>query len=157
MASGPLIPGLEEFDAPRRGIPRWILLTIGVIAASAVFLLILGFVAGAGPLRGLGLQTQTLQPIAFRPTANPLVVQVAVGMPVEGICKGDSVTARAIEDGDVVVLNAEFTRLRNSNCGTTGVGSNVAWIDVALDEPLAERSIIRGSDRLPLSQRTALS
>lgn len=155
MAAGPLIPGLREFDAPRRGIPRWILLSFALVAVATAFVVVLGFVGGAGPLRGLGLQTEPLQPIAYRPTANPLVIQVAVALPVEGICKGDAVAARGVEDGAVVIIGAEFTRLRNSNCGTAGVGADLAWYEVALDEPLASRSVIRRSDRLPLSQRTA--
>lgn len=157
MPSGPLIPGIEEFDAPRRRLPRWIPWSCGILAAAIAFVVVLGFVAGAGPLRMLGLQTEALQPIAYRPTANPLVIQLAVGMPVEGICRGDAVRARAVEDGDLVILDAEITRRRNSNCGTAGVGSNVAWVDVALDAPIDERSIIRRGDRLPLSQRTTLS
>ena len=156
MPAGPLIPGIEEFDAPRRRLPRWIPWGIGLLGALVAYVVVLGFVAGAGPLRGLGLQTEPLQPIAFRPTANPLVMQVAVGMPPEGICRGDAVSARAVEDGALVIVDAQLTRRRNSNCGQAGVGATLAWLDISLDGPIGERSIIRRSDRLPLTQRTAL-
>ena len=156
MPSGPLIPGIEEFDAPRQRVPRWIPWGIGVLAVLAVFVVALGFVAGSGPLRGLGLETEHLQPIAYRPTANPQVLQLAVGVPVQGICRGDAAAARAVEDGAVVIVDAEITRRRNANCGSTGVGTNLAWLDVSLDAPLAGRSVIRREDRLPLSQRATL-
>ena len=41
MANGPLIPGLQEFDGPRRRLPRvvWWLI-IGVAVAIAVILLV---------------------------------------------------------------------------------------------------------------------
>lgn len=148
---------MQEFDAPRRRLPRWIPWSLATVGVALAFVIVLGFVAGTGPLRLLGLQTEALQPIAYRPTTNPLVIQLAVGMPVEGICRGDDVRARAVEDGDVVILDAEITRRRNSNCGTAGVGSNLAWVDVALDAPIEGRSIIRRGDRLPLTQRTSLT
>ena len=156
MPSGPLIPGIEEFDAPRRRLPRWIPWSLGLVAGLAAFVVVLGFVTGVGPLRVLGQETETLQPIAYRPTANPQVLQLAVGVPVQGICKGDAVTARAVEDGAVVIVGADITRRRNAKCGEAGVGTNLAWVDVALDAPLGERSVIRRGDRLPLSQRTTL-
>lgn len=156
MPSGPLIPGLEEFDAPRRPWPRWIPWAIGLVVAALAFVTVAGFVAGAGPLRALGLQTTELQPVSFRPTTNPQVIQVSVGVPSAGICPGDDLAARAIEDGSIVLIEAEMTQRRDAACGQAGVGSEAKWLDVSLDAPLAERSVVRASDRVALPRATDL-
>ena len=60
MTSGPLIPGMNEFDGPRRGVPRivwWIAAACGVVV---LLIGVAGLVGGVGPLRTLGLVTLSL-------------------------------------------------------------------------------------------------
>ncbi len=57
MTSGPLIPGMNEFDGPRRRVPRivwWIAAACGVVV---LLIGVAGFGGGVGPLRTLGLVT----------------------------------------------------------------------------------------------------
>lgn len=152
MANGPLIPGLQEFDGPRRRLPRalwWVI--IGVVVAIAVIVLV-GLFAGTGPARSLGLVTERLQPIAYRPTTSEQVIQVAVGVPADGLCRSDDVEVRAFARGNRIEVAAERTRARNSPCQSTGIAQDRVWIDVPLDAPLAERQVIREADRRPISR-----
>jgi hypothetical protein len=150
MPQGPLIPGLEEFDVPRRGFPAW----LGwVLAAFAVLIAIIvagGLFAGVGPLRPLGLTTQELVPVAYRPTADPQAIQVAVALPPQGLCRSDEVVAQALEQGNRIEVTTSVTRARNVNCQGVGVAGDRVWVDVPLRFPLEERSIIRRVDRQPL-------
>jgi hypothetical protein len=155
MANGPLIPGLQEFDGPRRRLPRavwWIV--IGLVVAIGVVLLV-GLFAGTGPARSLGLVTEQLQPVAYRPTTSEQVIQVAVGVPADGLCRSDDVQVRAFARSNRIEVAAERTRSRNSTCQSTGIAQDRVWIDVALDEPLGERQVIRESDRRPLLRETS--
>lgn len=150
MPHGPLIPGVSEFDRPSRGVPRvvwWLLGAFGVVVALIVAA---GLFAGAGPLRSLGLLTEPLQPIAYRPTTAGEVIQVAVSLPAQGLCPTDEVRVVAFERGARVEVSAEVTRPRNSSCATTGIVGDRVWQDVVLQDQLGERQIIRLSDRTPL-------
>ena len=150
MANGPLIPGLQEFDGPRRRLPRvvWWLI-IGIAVAIAVILLV-GLFAGTGPARSLGLVTERLQPVAYRPTTSEQVIQVAVGVPADGLCRSDDIAVRAFARSNRIEVAAERTRSRNSTCQSTGIAQDRVWIDVPLDVPLAERQVIREIDRRAL-------
>ena len=55
--SGPLIPGMREFDRPRSGWPRWLTgLVVGTLVVVALVVLA-GFAGGVGPLKVLGQST----------------------------------------------------------------------------------------------------
>lgn len=152
MPRGPLIPGIEEFDAPKRGVPRfvWALLVVALIAA--LFTVALGLLAGAGPLRALGQVESTLQPVAFRPTTDELVMSIAVTLPPNGLCPDDEVQVIAFERGPRIEVEAKVEQSRNATCPETGIAGDSTWVDVTLRQPLGDRSVIRLSDRQPLQR-----
>jgi len=63
VVNGPLIPGMREFDTPRRGAPAWLPWLIGAVVVVGVLVVVAGFVGGVGPLRFLGLTTSGLQSV----------------------------------------------------------------------------------------------
>lgn len=154
MTSGPLIPGMNEFDGPRRGVPRfvwWLLVTtlvVGVLISAA------GLVGGVGPLRSLGLVTEELQPVAFRPTTDDRSIQVAVALPPRGLCPDEQIQVVAFERGARVEVEAQVQRSRTSDCPVTGIAGDRTWVDVVLSAPLDERSVIRTLDRQPLPRES---
>ena len=152
MPRGPLIPGVEEFDAPRRGVPRIVRVAIVALILGALFTLALGLLAGAGPLRVLGQQESPLQPVAYRVTADEQLIVVAVTLPEGGLCPDDDVTVTAFERGFRVEIEAQVVRSRTASCPKTGIAGDSTWVEVALTQPLADRSVIRLSDRQPLSR-----
>ena len=54
MARGPLIPGVNEFDRPKKGIPRWLGVFLSLTVISLGIFTLWGFVAGGGPFSFLG-------------------------------------------------------------------------------------------------------
>lgn len=150
MANGPLIPGLREFDAPRRRVPGWIPWLVAAVAVVAVLVVAAGMVAGVGPLRSLGLSTTALTPVSYRPTSTDAVIQVGVALPPSGLCRDDEVTAVAFERGNRVEVEATLTRARRETCPVTTLGGDVHWVDVALAAPLGDRSVVRADDRTPV-------
>ena len=150
MMTGPLIPGMREFDRPRRGWPTWLtwlLVGSGVLVALIVAA---GLFGGAGPLRSLGMGTTQLQSVGYRPTVDDTVIQVAVTLPASGLCRDDEIAVVAFERGNRVEVESSVTRSRTAGCPVTTLGGDVWWVDVALDNPLGARTVIRTSDREPL-------
>ena len=148
--AGPLIPGLQEFDRPRRGWPRWLTwLVIATVVLGAV-LVLAGFAGGVGPLGVLGRSTTQLQAVSYRETAEPDVIQVAVTLPPSGLCRDDAIDTVAFERSNRVEVEASVTRRRNAACTITTIGGDVRWVDVRLAAPLGERRVIRLSDRDPI-------
>jgi hypothetical protein len=154
MPQGPLLWGHEEFDVPPRRRPRWVLWLVGTVLGAAGVLVLVGLFAGVGPLRILGLTTQDLTAVGYRATANPNVIQVAVALPPQGLCRSDDVVVTALEQSNRIEIRATATRSRASSCETVAVAGNNVWIDTALRFPLLERSVIRVSDRQPLSRQS---
>lgn len=152
MPRGPLIPGIEEFDAPRRGVPRFVRILIVVAILAALFTLALGLLAGAGPLRALGQVESDLKPVAYRVTSDDTVIAVAVTLPEGGLCPDDDVTVTGFERGFRVEIKARVVRSRTASCPETGIAGDSTWVDVALTQPLDDRSVIRLSDRQPLTR-----
>lgn len=150
MPRGPLIPGIEEFDAPKRGVPRFVWVILFVLLVAVLFTLAVGLLAGVGPLRSLGQVESSLQPVAYRPTTDPLVMSVAVTLPANGLCPDDEVQVRAFERGPRIEVEASVEQSRNANCPETGIAGDSTWVDIGLTQPLGERSVIRLSDRQPL-------
>lgn len=155
MGNGPLIPGLKEFDGPRRGVPRVLWVLLGVVVVAALGIVFIGVFAGAGPMKSLGTVTDDLQTVAFRPTTEDAVVQVAVALPPEGLCSRDPVTVDAIEGPDTVSVSASVTSLRNSPCDKQGGTGDEVWVDVLLDLPLGQRVVVRSQDGQELPRQTA--
>jgi hypothetical protein len=146
VANGPLIPGLREFDAPRRRPPGWLVGGIVAVVALALFVVLAGLFAGAGPLRSLGLVTTSLAPVSYRPTAADDAIQVSVAMPPSGLCRDDEVVVVAFERGNRIEVEASVTRPRRESCTSTAVGGDLHWVDVGLDAPLGERQVVRADD-----------
>jgi len=155
MANGPLIPGLREFDGPRKRLPRAVWWVGGAMVVALAVILLVGLFAGTGPARSLGLVTEPLQLLSYRPTTTDDVIQVGVGVPAEGLCRSDEVEVRAFARGNRVEVEAERTRSRNAVCRATGIAQDRVWVDVTLDAPLGDRQVIRGSDRGPLPRESA--
>jgi hypothetical protein len=149
---GPLIPGLQEFDRPRRGMPAWFWWALSTIAVLLALILVAGLFGGVGPLRSLGLVTQELTPVAYRPTANDRVIQIGVALPPQGLCRNDDVAVTALEQSNRIEVATSVTRARNASCAGTGVAGDRTWVDVPLRFDLGERSVIRSKDRQPLQQ-----
>lgn len=152
MAGGPLIPGLQEFDAPR---PRrtWIGWLLGIGAGFAVLLVVAGFVGAVGPLSVLGVQSTPLVTVGYRVAADPRAVEIAVAVPAGGLCGQDEVVATAFERSGRIEIEAAVTRLRRADCPPVALGGDVRWVSVSLQQPLDDRPVIRLPDREPLPQR----
>ena len=148
--AGPLIPGLQEFDRPRRGWPRWLTwLVVGVVGLVVVIVLA-GFAGGVGPLGVLGRSTTQLEAVSYRLTDAPDVIQVAVTLPPSGLCRDDAIDTVAFERSNRVEVEASVTRARTSSCTVTTIGGDVRWVDVQLQAPLGTRTVIRTIDRDPV-------
>jgi hypothetical protein len=141
---------MREFDTPKRGWPSWLIWLLAAGAALVALIVVAGFVAGAGPLRALGMTTSALQTVQYRTTAVDSVLQVAVAMPPSGLCREDSINVTAFERGNRVELDTTVTRPRQATCPATTVGGDVRWVDVTLDAPLGTRTVIRLPDRSPI-------
>jgi len=155
VTSGPLIPGMNEYDGPRRRVPRivwWVLVAIAVVAVLVVGA---GLMGGVGPLRSLGLVTEDLQPVAYRPTVDERQIQIAVALPPRGLCSDEEVQVTAFERGRRVEVEAQVQRSRTSDCPSTGIVGDRTWADVVLKAPLGERQVIRVADRQPLPRESA--
>lgn len=152
MQNGPLIPGLHEFDRPRRRGLGWLGWTLASVGVVLVLVVAAGFVGGVGPLRNLGTTTEPLQAVGYRPTATDSVIQVGVAMPASGLCRDDEISVVAFERSNRVEVDATVTRSRNPTCPVTSLGGDVQWVDVALANPLGTRTVIRTSDREPLQR-----
>ena len=157
MVNGPLIPGMREFDTPRRGVPAWLPWLVVTAVVLVVLVLAAGFIGGVGPLRSLGISTSSLDAVEYRPTANDSVIQVAVAMPSTGLCRDDVIEVTAFPRGNRVEVESTVTRPRNSNCPVGSIGGDRRWVDVELDQPLGSRTVIRLPDRAPLPRSTATS
>jgi hypothetical protein len=159
VARGPLIPGLREYDAPRRRrSPVVWVWTLGAIASVLVLVVLGGLVAGIGPLRALGTDESPLNPVAWRATADPTVIQVAVALPDAGLCTGDEVVVRAIGRPTVVEVSAARTSPRASaGCAGIGIAGDRTWVDLRLELPMGTRMAIRQSDRVPLEVEQPVS
>lgn len=155
MANGPLIPGMREFDRPRKGWPGWVWWLISGAAILLVLVVAAGFAGGVGPLRSLGQATTALTPVQYRPTATDNVIQVAVTMPPSGLCPDDDVSVVAFERGNRIELESSVTRARRTNCPVTIIGGDLRWVDVVLDQPLGDRTVIRLADRAALPRESA--
>jgi hypothetical protein len=158
VARGPLIPGLREYDAPRhRRSPAVWLWLAGALASVLALVVLGGLVAGIGPLRALGTDETPLNPVAWRPTADPLVIQVAVALPDSGLCTGDEVVVRTIGRPTVVEVSAARTTPRRSaGCAGIGIAGDRTWVDTGLDQPMGTRMAVRQSDRVPLQAEPAV-
>ena len=157
MPRDPLIPGLREYDAPRKKRPlgawAWVIAAVVVVVALIV---VGGLVAGIGPLRALGTSESPLDAVAWRPTADPDVIQVAVALPESGLCTGDEVLVRVIERPTLLEVSAVRAAPRGqAECSGIGIAGNQTWVDVPLDEPMGERTAVRASDRVPLEEEAA--
>lgn len=155
MSQGPLIPGLREFDRPRRGFPRWLVGVIVAILVGLVLLIVAGFVGGVGPLRVLGQTTYPLEAVAYRGSPDSAGIEVAVTLPDEGLCRDDDLVIVPFERSNRVELEASVTRARSSNCEPVTMGGDLRWVEVTLDNPLGERQVIMVEGRQPLTKETA--
>ena len=132
----------------------WVVVT-GVVLVAVVVLA--GFAGGVGPLRVLGVSTTPIEAVGYRPTADETVIQVAVTPPPSGLCRTDEIRAVAFERSNRVEVETLVTRSRSASCPVTTIGGDVRWVDVQLDNPLGSRTVIRASDREPLTREgTAL-
>lgn len=152
MPQGPLLWDREEFDVPRQRRSGWLLWLLGSIGVLAGIVMIAGLFGGVGPLRILGLTTQDVTAVSFRPTANPNAIQIEVALPPQGLCRGDDIAVTALEQSNRIEVRAQITRPRLSSCERTGVAGSRAWVDVSLRFPFEERAVIRMPDRLPLTR-----
>lgn len=160
MPRDPLIPGLREYDAPRRrrrtpALWGWFFGGLAVVVALVVAG---GLVAGIGPLRALGTAETPLDPVSWRSTPDPRAIQVAVALPEAGLCTGDEVLVRVIERPNVIEVSAVRAAPRGSQeCAGIGIAGDRTWVDVSLDDPMGERTAVRVSDRVPLANESAIT
>ena len=153
MAGGPLIPGMQEFDRPRRGWPRWLTwVTVTAVVVGALVVLA-GFVGGVGPLRILGTTTTPLEAVAYRLTDADSAIEVGFALPADGLCRDDVVDAVAFERGNRVEVDLSLVRSRGGDCALTSLGGDVRWVTVTLDAPLGSRTVVRTLDREPVPRQ----
>lgn len=157
MPNGPLIPGMREYDAPRRRrSPTFWLWTLGPVVAVVALVVLGGLVAGIGPLRALGTSESPLDAVAWRSTVDPNLIQVAVALPESGLCTGDEVVVRAIERPTLIEVTAVRAAARGSGeCAGIGIAGDRTWVDLRLDLPMGTRMAVREADRVPLPDETA--
>ena len=157
MPRDPLIPGLREYDAPRRKRrPAVWIYTLGIIVVVFGLIVVGGLVAGIGPLRSLGTSETPLLPMSWRPTDDPRLIQVAVMLPESGLCTGDEVVVRAIERPTLIEVSAVRASPRASaECAGIGISGDQTWVDLELSDPMGDRSAVRDSDRMPLAKESA--
>jgi hypothetical protein len=147
MATGPLIPGLKEYDRPRRGFPRWLAWLIGSVVVVLAVVVLAGFAGGVGPLRALGQSTVPLEAVGYRLTADDTVIEVAVTLPASGLCREDELRGIAFERSNRIEVDTSVTRSRNPSCPITSLGGDVRWVVVPLDAPIGTRTVVRAADR----------
>jgi hypothetical protein len=128
---------------------------VASVIVVAVLIGVAGLFGGVGPLRALGLVTEELQPVAFRPTTDERAIQVAVALPPRGLCPDEQVEVIAYERGPRVEVSAQVQRSRTSDCPVTGIAGDQQWVDVALLADLGERTVIRVGDREPLPRESS--
>lgn len=144
MSGGPLIPGLDEFDRPKRGFPRWAGFLIAITVGFSLLLLIWGFVAGNGPFSSLGHVSEELQPAGYRPTVDQDVIQINVTPPQSGICPDQDLVVTAVESPSEIDIAVTLSGPRSSSC-QGNASSGPMWIDVLLQDPVGERIIVRSN------------
>jgi hypothetical protein len=154
VAGGPLLPGRQEFDRPRRGWPAWLTWVVASVAVGTVLVVLAGFAGGVGPLRMLGSSTVALDAVGYRLTDEPTAIEVAFTLPADGLCRDDVVDAVAFERGNRVEVDLAVVRSRGGDCALTSLGGDVRWVTLTLDAPLGSRTVIRTVDREPVPQRT---
>ena len=154
MVRGPLIPGIEEFDAPRRPVPRIVWWALALVVLTGALLMLLGVFRGTGPMSSLGWVTEDLQPVAYRPTANDQVMQVAIAVPPGGLCRDDQVSISGVEGPDRIEVKASVTRLRNAGCEQEPGAGDRVWVDVTLAAAAGERIVVRAGDGGELPRET---
>jgi len=151
MAKGPLIPGMNEFDRPKKGLPRWVGLFIALSVISFGLLTIWGFVAGGGPFAQLGQVEEQLQPTGYRPTVEPEVIQVQVALPKAGACPTNTFDVTAEETTESVTIAVNLISPRNNTCPGDQLTGDL-WLDLTLAEPLNTRLLTRSIDGQELPQ-----
>lgn len=154
MTSGPLIPGMSEFDGPRRRMPRIVWWIVASVVVIGILIGAAGLFGGVGPLRSLGLVTEDLQPVAYRPTTSERAIQIAVALPPRGLCPDEQVQVTAYERGPRIEVSAQVQRSRTSDCPVTGIAGDRQWVDVPLTADLGDRTVIRTGDRQPLPRES---
>ncbi|HAN71064.1 MAG TPA: hypothetical protein DCQ36_05670 [Actinobacteria bacterium] len=155
MPTGPLIPGLEEFDRPKRGWPRWLTALVLGLVALVVLVIVAGFIGGVGPLRILGQSSVPLTPVAYRSTDSPQIIEVAVTVPSQGLCRSDDLEVVAYERGSRIEVEGSVIRPRSASCQAVPMGGDLIWVPASLDAPLGSRTVISIEGRTPLPDRSA--
>jgi hypothetical protein len=145
VSGGPLIPGLGEFDRPKRGLPRWAGFLIAFTIGVGLLLVIWGFAAGSGPFSNLGQVSRELQPSGYRPTVDEDVIQVKVTPPQSGICADQNLKVMALESLSKIEIAVTLTGPRSSSC-QENTNSGSIWIDVLLQDSVGDRAILRSID-----------
>lgn len=153
--SGPLIPGMREFDRPRGRGPAWVVWVVVSAVVLVALVVLAGFAGGVGPLRVLGQSTTPLEAVAYRVTGDAAVIELAVTLPPSGLCRDDVIDAVAFERSNRVEVETSVTRGRAASCTVTTIGGDVRWVDLRLDSPLGTRTVIRATDREPLTREAA--
>lgn len=152
--SGPLIPGMREFDRPRGRGPAWVVWVVVSAVVLVALVVLAGFAGGVGPLRVLGQSTTPLEAVAYRVTGDAAVIEIAVTLPPSGLCRDDAIDAVAFERSNRVEVETSVTRGRAASCTVTTIGGDVRWVDLRLDSPLGTRTVIRATDREPLARES---
>lgn len=144
--NGPLIPGVQEFDRPRKSRWRWVALIVGILIAAFAIVLVLGVFAGRGPLRSLGVNVENLQVINWRPTENEDVIELAVTIPAGGLCRTSVIEPVVAEGADAITVSASVEQSKRAACAQQETLGDRTWVMVQLGAPVGERSVVRSSD-----------
>ena len=146
--NGPLIPGIEEFDRPRPSPFRWVFWAVGVIVVAAIVIVGLGLFAGIGPLRSLGMTTEELTVVSWRPTDDPDVIQLGVAIPEGGLCPNWTITGSTDDLGNVVEVAAALTKSRSESCEQAVISTDRTYIEAKLENPVDGREVVRVTDKV---------
>lgn len=150
--NGPLIPGIQEFDRPRKSPWRWVALAAGILVAVLALIVVLGVFAGRGPLRSLGVNVENLQVINWRGTEIENVIELAVTIPASGLCRSSVIEPQVAEDGASVRVSASVEQSKRSSCAQMETMGDRTWVPVQLTSPIGERSVIRSADGVEVKE-----
>jgi hypothetical protein len=81
----------------------------------------------------------------------PEVIQIQVQLPKEGACETNTFDMSADETIETVRVSVELINPRNNVCPDNQLTGEI-WLDLTLNEPLANRTLTRSIDGQELPQ-----
>lgn len=152
--NGPLIPGITEYDRPRKSPWRWVALAVGIVLGVLAVIVALGVLGGRGPLRSLGVNVENLQVINWRETENANVIEIAVTVPASGLCQTSVIEPQVSEGVAQIAVSASVEQSKRASCAQMETVGDRTWVMVQLGAPVGDRTVIRSSDGVDVKEES---